>query len=108
MVGDDDEGSTADADKAVETPEALEAIDAEPQPEVEEASLDAEDGVENGNAAVETPRGKKRKMNDTGDEEDEEDEEDEAPPNPDADQPIPKKKLKVNANGTVDYEDEVK
>jgi 5'-3' exoribonuclease 2 len=108
MVGDDDEGSAADADKLVETPAGLEATEAEPQFEMEEASLDAENGVDNGDAPVETPRGKKRKINETGDEEDEEDEEDEAPPNPDADQPIPKKKLKVNANGTVDYEDEVK
>lgn len=38
---------------------------------------------------------------------DEEDEE-EAPPNPEADQPLPKKKLKKNPDGTVDYEDTVK
>jgi len=33
----------------------------------------------------------------------------EAPPNPEADQPVPKKKLKLNADGTVEgYVDDVR
>ncbi|KAK4687679.1 5'-3' exoribonuclease 2, partial [Tremellales sp. Uapishka_1] len=53
---------------------------------------------------------RKRKDREDDDEEGEDEDEDEveAPPNPDADQPVPKKKLTVNANGTVEYEDDVK
>ncbi|KAJ9104036.1 hypothetical protein QFC19_004170 [Naganishia cerealis] len=78
-----------------------------------------------------SPRGKKRKAveqrppvvdesaelegdaqgEDEDDDEDAEGEDDddiEAPPNPEADQPVPKKsKLKVNPDGTVDYDDTV-
>lgn len=52
-------------------------------------------------------RGSKRKAQD--DEDDVEKSEDEAPPNPEADQPVPKKKLKFNPDGTVDgYVDDVR
>lgn len=60
------------------------------------------------------PRKRKRgdsdgdKESNEEDEDDDEDDDDDAPPNPEADQPIPKKKLKVNADGTVDYEDDIK
>jgi 5'-3' exoribonuclease 2 len=76
-----------------------------------------------------TPRGKKRKaatqevivgevpVEDENAEDEDEDDEDaegeeeddaEDPPNPEADQPLPKKsKLQVNPDGTVDYEDTV-
>lgn len=63
-------------------------------------------------AAKAARRGTKRKAGDVEDEdaEDEDDDDDtEAPPNPDSDQPASKKKLKVNADGTVDgYEDDVR
>lgn len=70
------------------------------------------DGPINGDGA---PRGIKRKVgagNDDIQEElaelDEDGDDTEAPPNPEADQPVSKKKLSVNANGTVDYEDDVR
>jgi 5'-3' exoribonuclease 2 len=66
-----------------------------------------------------SPRGKKRKAGndrplaipktEDPDQLDEDDDaEEEAPPNPEADQPVSKKKLKKNPDGTVDYEDTVK
>jgi 5'-3' exoribonuclease 2 len=78
----------------------------------------------------ESPRGKKRKAveqrpdvaeataaaeedaegedEDDDDAEGEDDDDTEAPPNPEADQPLPKKaKLKVNPDGTVEYDDTV-
>lgn len=56
-------------------------------------------------------RGSKRKADQDEEDEDVDDDGDdglEAPPDPDADQPVSKKKLKVNADGTVDYEDDVR
>ena len=108
MGDDDDESSPIQAEKPTETSTAAEPVPAETQPEMEEPFPVSEDAIENGDAAVEAPRGKKRKINEAGDEEDEEDDDVEAPPTIDADQPGPKKKLSVNANGTVDYEDDVK
>lgn len=125
------EGSTVD-----ESPEAPVAA-AEVAPAAAENDGDAtgepEEYVET--PAVldpDTPRGKKRKAiaqepiageppvenaDDAEDEDDEDEDEDaegededdaEDPPNPEADQPLPKKsKLQVNPDGTVDYEDTV-
>ncbi|WRT69101.1 uncharacterized protein IL334_006085 [Kwoniella shivajii] len=79
------------------------------------------DEEEPGDDNEETPRTNKRKRTrgDNTEENDEDDDDDEssnsddddveAPPNPEADQPVPKKKLKVNPDGTVEgYEDDVK
>ncbi|RXK38969.1 5'-3' exoribonuclease 2 [Tremella mesenterica] len=55
---------------------------------------------------------RKRKRDEAGLDEEEDDDDDdelEAPPNPEDDQPVPKKKLKVNTDGTVDgYVDDVR
>lgn len=62
-------------------------------------------------AAKAARRGTKRKAGEVVDEEEEDEEDDdiEAPPNPEADQPASKKKLKINTDGTVDgYEDDVR
>lgn len=78
-----------------------------------------DEDIENGDAgAADGPntesRGTKRKVEEREEkdeiEKEEEDEEDEleAPPDIEADQPVSKKKLKVNSDGTVDYEDEVR
>jgi 5'-3' exoribonuclease 2 len=108
-------------------PADAEKTDEETKPDVtgedyDQPGEEAEDGT--------SPRGKKRKakndrpvpvLTETAedgvealDDEDDVDEE-EAPPNPDADQPLPRKaklkameKLKKNPDGTVDYEDTVK
>lgn len=59
-------------------------------------------------AAKAARKSKKRKAGEV-DDEDEEEDETEDPPNPEADQPASKKKLKVNTDGTVDgYEDDVR
>lgn len=93
------------------------------------ASGEPDEYVEaDGLANPDTPRGKKRKAvaqepvagetpvetenegedDDDEDADGEDDDDEEDPPDPEADQPIPKKsKLKVNPDGTVDYEDTV-
>jgi 5'-3' exoribonuclease 2 len=54
-------------------------------------------------------RGKKRKFDEAGEDLGSSGSDDEAPPNPEADQPVPKKKLKFNSDGTVEgYVDDVR
>lgn len=123
-MGDDEEET--DTVASVVAPETAEA----PAEAVEEDTLADEGDVDESMAddqpasdlnipalQGDQPRGKKRKAKKQGpglavegdeDEDEEENDEDEAPPNPDADQPVPKKKLQVNANGTVEYDDDVK
>lgn len=111
-------------DAAIEAPvtdaNATTDTKTEPEPAPEEAADYDEEGQTVGDDS--SPRGKKRKaVNDRpvpkleaveGEEaevdEIDDDDEEEAPPNPEADQPLPIKKLKKNPDGTVDYEDTVK
>ncbi|ORY28778.1 hypothetical protein BCR39DRAFT_186061 [Naematelia encephala] len=95
-------------------------LPAEPADEAVVAPADDNMNEDEGPAADEGPisasndsRGRKRKADE--DDEDDENAEDadgsdvEAPPNPEADQPVPKKKLKVNPDGTVEgYFDDVR
>ncbi|KAK8844107.1 5'-3' exoribonuclease 2 [Kwoniella newhampshirensis] len=78
-----------------------------------------DDGADEGVEVSRPPSRKSRKrkagdVEDSNDEvndefEEDDDDELEAPPNPEADQPVPKKKLKFNPDGTVEgYEDDVK
>lgn len=119
------------ASTAEETPEEP-ATAAEVTPPIKSdpaVSGEPDEYVEaDGLADPDTPRGKKRKAiaqeplaaetpvetenggedDDDEDAEGEDDDDEEDPPNPEADQPISKKsKLKVNPDGTVDYEDTV-
>ncbi|GHJ88500.1 hypothetical protein NliqN6_4902 [Naganishia liquefaciens] len=119
------------ASTAEETPEEPEAAAEVSSATTADAAASAppDEYVEaDGAPDPETPRGKKRKAiaqeplagetpveteneaeeEDDEDAEGEDDEDEEDPPDPEADQPIPKKsKLKVNPDGTVDYEDTV-
>ena len=87
--------------------------------EAEVNAEDAADGADDSKLAEndnEVPRGIKRKAEEAEADEEEEDgdddepnDDDDAPPNPEADQPVSKKKLKFNPDGTVDgYVDEVR
>ncbi|WVQ81281.1 5'-3' exoribonuclease 2 [Cryptococcus sp. DSM 104549] len=72
---------------------------------------DAADGEGDDETTKKRKRGDDSNLNSSGSSSssDDEDDDDEAPPNPEADQPIPKKKLKVNPDGTVEgYVDDVK
>jgi 5'-3' exoribonuclease 2 len=120
--------SAADALRARLAGNVEPEITNEPDAVAKEMTTPAEDYKEEGEKTGDDsePRGKKRKANDdrpaatsglggdadgnvTIDDADEDDNEEEAPPNPEADQPLPKKaKLKKNPDGTVDYEDTVK
>lgn len=101
LEGDGEEETEAKPDgenEAEAKPVDGDADASEEKPDVEngeDAEMDAED----------SPRGTKRKVDDEEDEEDAVD--DDAPVNPE-DEAIPKKKLKVNPDGTVDYEDTVR
>ena len=105
---DEDEGEAAVPLEGEETMEDDDEVPVDGEPKVKLTKAEKK-------AAKAARRGTKRKVEEVEevDAEDEEDEEDddfiEAPPNPEADQPAPKKKLKVNTDGTVDgYEDDVR
>lgn len=109
---DEDEGEAA---VPLEGEQSMEDEEEEEQEDL--TTVEGEEGMtreERRAAKKARKRGKKRKADDDHDDEmaegdDDDDEEDEAPPNPEADQPIPKKKLKFNSDGTVEgYEDDVK
>lgn len=99
--------------------EAGAAITAADENMVDENEV-AGDGTATPRSAKESKKRKRNVGDSNGDEENAEDNADgsssdsdsddnEAPPNPEADQPVPKKKLKVNPDGTVEgYEDDVK
>nr|XP_031861454.1 5'-3' exoribonuclease 2 [Kwoniella shandongensis]KAA5528526.1 5'-3' exoribonuclease 2 [Kwoniella shandongensis] len=93
---DEDEGEAVVGDEAMEEADA-EIVSRPPSRKSKKRKVaDVEDADED---AEEDDEG----------EEDEEDDDEEAPPNPEADQPVPKKKLKFNPDGTVEgYEDDVK
>jgi hypothetical protein len=111
-------------DAAVEFPVKDANVTVDTETEAVTAPDAAADYDEEGQTAGDdsSPRGKKRKAVDDrpvptleaveGEEAEvvelEDDDEEEAPPNPEADQPLPIKKLKKNPDGTVDYEDTVK
>jgi 5'-3' exoribonuclease 2 len=99
---------------------ADESMEEKPENGEEGTDLDNEDDEEedDDDEAEDAPSGSKRKktgrtgrqrkarkLNDDGEEEEEDD--DEAPPNP-GDEHVAKKKLKINPDGTVDYEDTVR
>ncbi len=123
MGDDEEETDTVASVVAPETAEApAEAVEEDTladEGDVDESMADDQPASDLNTPALQgdQPRGKKRKAKKQGpglavegdeDEDEEENDEDEAPPNPDADQPVPKKKLQVNANGTVEYDDDVK
>lgn len=102
--GDKPEGDEAEAKKP---DEAIEEEDAE---EDADGEGDDEEAVQGdvSMAESEAKRGQKRKADDDEDDDDAEGgDDDEAPANP-GDATVPKKKLKVNPDGTVDYEDTVR
>lgn len=128
------EGGSTEVTPAAETEAAVPAKDTKMEGVDEDAKGEPDEYAEvDASAAADpdTPRGKKRKAVEqtpvSGDapvalvendaEDDEEDDEDadgeddddaEDPPNPEADQPLPKKsKLQINPDGTVEYEDTV-
>lgn len=95
-------------DGDVVVPGGDELPDAEEDEDESMEDDDKPDVTETSRSARKRKRREARAANGDDEDEDDDDSEDEAPPNPEADQPIAKKKLKVNSDGTVDYEDEVK
>ncbi|OCF56430.1 5'-3' exoribonuclease 2 [Kwoniella mangroviensis CBS 10435] len=110
----EEQGEDEGVDEEIVQP-ALVTDEDEGEAPIGDETIELDEGVDE---SPNRPNKRKRTKADENDEEEaEEDDEssssssddDDAPPNPEADQPIPKKKLKVNPDGTVDgYEDDVK
>ncbi|WWC73058.1 uncharacterized protein I206_107023 [Kwoniella pini CBS 10737] len=94
LKSDEDEGEAPIGEETMESDQ----IDSPERPNKRKRNGSAEDVEEAGEEDDEDSSSSSSTDDDT-----------EAPPNPEADQPVPKKKLKVNPDGTVDgYEDDVK
>nr|XP_019049627.1 5'-3' exoribonuclease 2 [Kwoniella bestiolae CBS 10118]OCF28557.1 5'-3' exoribonuclease 2 [Kwoniella bestiolae CBS 10118] len=96
IVSDEDEGEAPIGDETIELDEG----ESPTRPNKRKRTKgDDEDEEENGD----------EEDDDSSSSSSDDDDDDDAPPNPEADQPVPKKKLKVNPDGTVEgYEDDVK
>ncbi|ADV23068.1 Strand exchange protein (5'-3' exoribonuclease), putative [Cryptococcus gattii WM276] len=112
----DEQGEKEGVDEEI-VPPAIQTDEDEGEAPVGDATMaENDDSVTTNDDEDPTHVPRKRKRGDSDgdkesneeDEDDDEDDDDDAPPNPEADQPIPKKKLRVNADGTVDYEDDIK
>lgn len=105
------EGGVTEEDKE-DKPEAEEKIEADAKTEEKpEADTEIEEQAaveEDVDMPEDQDTSKKRKLEDAEEEADGANDDEEAPANPGDDHAVPKKKLKINPDGTVDYEDTVK